>query len=1150
MRMGKNLFLFFFFFIFLKCSISHPCREITIIPNEPNKIIIKKNTTKCVLFPFEHKIEGNIILKLAKSNSFTSKIYIYEHKSEIEFNTSSNEFIHYNQSFHIGEDFYKEKTIENMKIKTYYFLIYEPYYNFNDELTIHNDRFVKEFYVIKDIENNGIKEFNFKGDYTGDNPIILHFKTKNDNLKYLNYQIVQKISNEILSFYVYKDNMDNSNIIEKLEYSRGKGNYVQLENNKNYYIKILMNGEIDMILTLMETKILKINPEDIFTKKIISESDFYFYIEKELIYEHDEYFNEFTIKLDSTNIKNLPFEVITSTCEKNSEEELLNCLSRGETGQQSVLKRDVDIPYIYHIYYSFNLKDYLVIKISNKNNLEQKQRLIIESSGGNDLIDEKFDKVFKNNKGYLYPVYLNISIQDINNEFNNNKNRILFINTNTTSALKIFFDDNAFKDKSIEFKEDDYISIENFVIGLDFNNEVVQSLFGKRKYFTIVIYCPWESFPITFQLTFVNNNINNFKYIIDYERPISSLTINLNSPKDKYYFIGQYNSFSTNILFNELVYGKIKAVYKYFSMDQKISNILYNETAPGYIFDNWTPINGQIDIIEISCLSPALLYMYSIDDKAININNIILEKGSQKYIFLNNTNYYDIKLDNNLKGSKNIHIEVFLVSQVEKQAIDIIINKQKYSLSKTEQNSYLRVNTKYDNFEKFGIQGKGTPTLIRVKISSEEKSKNIAYTLKYEKDSTPNIISRYKKVSIRNNNLQDVNLCYTFNFFEKDLISNPKDENCFALKGKEETEIFMYNPWNKYLNNKNNLFEKTDSYYLIIYTENENYIPNLEFSTKEETITINSELKGDEFMSINSKSKNYLIKSSNKENQIIFVQISPIINIKNNLISENDEFEIISQFNNQNHKGKIFPKINRTYTLIEDPLIDSFISINLKEEMQYEIKFSYISNKINFKKDKITWNYTIDLEIESNSYSVKFKPLFKNKNVIYNIFIFYNEIKENISPSYLHQLTKNNEKSDSISIIRKEINAKEDIIKILLNSSDIDRIKKENCSITALAEENQIYNIIMNYDIFVNTLPEGKSGKGTGLIIGIVFASLIFIALIIVLGYFAYKYFLKKKTKSEEELIKHINSVDVNIDEESKSQINNQNEQNNDEGIN
>ena len=716
---------------------SYPCREITIIPHEQNHIEINKNTTNCVIFSFDNKIEGNIILKLAKSNSFTSLIYLYDNKEKIQFDSNINEFINYKNRYHIGEEFYKEKKIENLISQEYYFIIYEPYFFFKDDLIIYNDNFSENnYYEITDIKENDLKELNFKYDYTNDNPIIIHFKKENDEIKYLNYQILEKISNNIFSIALYKNNLEDTNIIDKNDNSESFGNCIELKEKTDYYIKIIMKGEIDLLLRFLRTKVLKITPDDIFTKEVISLSEFYFYIEKELIFENDEYFNEFTVKLDSINLKNLPFEILTSTCENNSEEELLKCITNGETGQKSVLKRDIDIPYIYHIYYSFNNKDYLIIKISNNKNFKQKQRLIIEASGGNELIDEKHEKIFANNKGYLYPVYLNISIATINSDYNNNKNRILFINTNTSSALKIFFNDNSFKDTDIDFKKGEYISIENFVYGFDFNDKEVQKLFERRKYFTIVIYCPWESSPITFQLTFANNNINNFKYIINDYRPIiSPITINMTTPNDKYYFIGQYNYISPNILFNELIYGKIQAKYKYFSIDQKISSILYNDDAPGYFFENWTPIQSKIDIIEVTCQSPSLSYMYFIDNQAININNIILEKGLQKYIFINNTNYYNINLDQNLKESKNVNIEVFLVSQVQKQAIDIIINNQEYSLNKTKENDILKINTKEEKFESFGIRGKGTPTLIKVKIGTEENSKNIAYVLKYEKDS-------------------------------------------------------------------------------------------------------------------------------------------------------------------------------------------------------------------------------------------------------------------------------------------------------------------------------------------------------------------------------------------------------------------------------
>ena len=75
----------------------------------------------------------------------------------------------------------------------------------------------------------------------------------------------------------------------------------------------------------------------------------------------------------------------------------------------------------------------------------------------------------------------------------------------------------------------------------------------------------------------------------------------------------------------------------YFSISQKISRILYNETASGFLFENWIPVQSKIVIIEIYSLSQSLLFMY--------YNNIIWEKGSQKYILFNNTNYYNIALD-------------------------------------------------------------------------------------------------------------------------------------------------------------------------------------------------------------------------------------------------------------------------------------------------------------------------------------------------------------------------------------------------------------------------------------------------------------------------------------------------------------------------
>ena len=109
--------------------------------------------------------------------------------------------------------------------------------------------------------------------------------------------------------------------------------------------------------------------------------------------------------------------------------------------------------------------------------MKRSKRLIIEASRGNDLVDDKLEKVFKDNKGYLYPVYLNVSIEYINDELNNNKSKLLFIYTNTSEAIKIFYNDDTFKKDSLDIKNDEYISIENYVYGVDFNKNEIKKLF-------------------------------------------------------------------------------------------------------------------------------------------------------------------------------------------------------------------------------------------------------------------------------------------------------------------------------------------------------------------------------------------------------------------------------------------------------------------------------------------------------------------------------------------------------------------------------------------------------------------------------------------------------------------------------------------------
>ena len=1136
--MNKFFYIFIVVFLLKESFLSNPCSKIEIKPFMSNEIYIERNTTKCSYFTFDNPSEGNIILKLAKSNSFTSIIYIYESEDKISYNSKEELMENYLEKFHIGEEFFKEKKLENMKMGTYYFVIFENDFYFKDELIIYNDKFDQNnFYELNTIETNQKNEFNFKYEYTNNNPILIHFKVSSSDIKYLNYQFVNCNTNGKVSFYIYENNLETGEQIEKVEDQKENNNYLSLKSDTDYYVKIITDGEINLIFDFLDTKVMKITPDDIFQKELITLNDYYFFIEKELVFENDEYFNEFTIKLDSTNLEYLPFEVIINTCEKNSEDELIKCIDAVDLIPKTIIKRDIDIPYIYHIYYSFNGLNNLVIKIMNKKSLEKKQRLIIEASGGNDLVDSKHDKVFTDNKGYLYPVYLNVSIDLINDEFNKNKSRILFVYTNTTSAIKVFFNDDTFKKESLEINSDEYVTIDNYVYGFDFNKDEVKQLFGNRKYFTIMIYCPWESSPISFQLTFINDNIHNFNYVLDNKRPLQTpIKVSLNAPNEKYYFIGQYNTYDTDILFNEIVYGKVIAKYKYFNGNEKLSRIIFNDTADGYNFNGWTPIHTRIDIIEIISLSPTLLYMHFIEDNAIKINDIILEEGSQNYIFLNNTNFYNIALSNTLKRKKNINIEVSIVSKIKDQSIGVIINNDTFTLNLNENNLF-RYNTKEETLENFGIQGMGKPTTVRIKIGAGLDNKNIAYYQEYKKSTeNKNKISQKIDIDITNKNNKKVKLCYTMNFVGEELIYDPINENCFELNKNEKTTLTMYNPWDKYLKNENNLFTDTDSYYIMIYIEDSSLKDNLEFKSNEEIIKFNTEYEESKYISISNKETN-VIKSSLKEEQNILIQFSPVDNLnKNNNENIEDKYFIKSKFGDIILEGKIYSKNNRTFVAYNDLLIDSYLEFDIQSDNKYEVKYNYFSNKNNLYEEIINTNYSIELINEGDSEYVKFRPLIKGKNIDYYLYISLKTDNDLSKVSNLKSLE--NDKKNTY-ILHININTDLEFSKIDITSEISKEIKSKEFLLNILAEEKDSYNICMSYDVIKvkgNSQKKEEKEKG-GSSAGKVFLALFIIILIGACAYGAF-YFIKKKRNKDDALLEDINDVNLSMEDQTERGLN------------
>jgi hypothetical protein len=524
--------------------------------------------------------------------------------------------------------------------------------------------------------------------------------------------------------------------------------------------------------------------------------------------------------------------------------------------------------------------------------------------------------------------------------------------------------------------------------------------------------------------------------------------------------------------------------------------------------------------------------MHSIEDQAVKINEIVLEKGSQNYIYLNNTHKYNLSISSELKQSTNINIEVFIVSKRENQSIDIKINDKDFNLDVNNGNNYLRYNTNDKSLESFIINGKGTATLIRIKIGVSIYEKKVAFYKEYIKTEENNKISKKININISNNNYKDVKLCYSARFEEEKYIHIPKNENCFVLKENEKTSLTMFNPWNKYLINKNKLYLDSDHYYFVIYTEDESAIPNLVFNSEEEFFEINNNLNENKFVNI-GKTQNNIIKSSGKEDKTILIQFSPV---KMNNNKSEDKYIIKSQYDEIIQEGKIYNKNNRTFVTYPDQLVDTFLQLDIQSDNKFDIKYSVISKTYNISEDKINDNYTIELVNSDKSSTLQFKPLFKKKDIDYSIYISFDEKIDLSSVPNLSNLESNN---NNLYIFKKVINTENDIIKYELESDVSSQIiKNKKWLINVLAKEKDKYNIELFYDIIEggtgdsgNKEKKGKSKFTLYLILILVIS----IAAIIGISFGIYYLYNYNKYRKINLLLKDVDNFNLSMEDQSKS---------------
>lgn len=1126
----KLIFLFTVICLFQLIFTSNPCSLINVKSFEPKEIIFNSDldNSPCVYFPFENYYKGNIILKLQKSNSFSSLVYIYENESEINFDEKEKDFKNYLLKMNIGKDIFKEKKLEEMKKLKYFFIIYEHSYKFSDVLTIYNDNFTEgNYYELYDIIINNSLLLNYKYPYSKSNPIIIHFNNKNDNgIKYLKYQF-SSLANNTLSMFIYENKIEENNIIEEIMDKEENSNIINLKSEKDYYIKIINQNEIQLIFDFLSNKFINIiNPT--YQQNFITNSEHYYYISKET--KDNNTMNEITIKFDRTNLYDLPMKLLINKCSKNTDEELDKCLTIIPKESVGVIKRDSKVPYIYHIYYSFENENFIVFNIQIEvEHLEVYQAFRLDNTPSFTNIDNKESefKIF-DVLTYLHPQYFKVNLNSLQNE---KFKIVLYIND--TSTTQIFFGNNMMTPSMIDTKPD--LVMEDKILVLDSDDKDLMNLLRDNKYIMVMIYSPWLLAPLHFEVLFMDNIYYQFYYLKGNNRPFDSpIKIQLNSPLQKFYLFGKYNSISEDIIFNEVIYGKINSLSKRIS-EGHLSEILFDKSV-GEKLDIWKILNDKIDIIEITCSTPSLAYIHFVNKSFDYSGDNTLNEGIQKWIYMKKGSGIVFHFSEHFQFSGSLNLEVVVVSKKEEQEIKIEINNEEYSIDSNIDSHIFRYYLENPQEKIIKLNGTGEESLLRLTIglpnstSSEKLLDDISYIKEY--NISNKFLSKKMINKITNKNNENAVICYSSNFAKYKLLYFPINENCFVLSGGQTVNIDIFNPFNKYLENDNKLFSVNDSYYFFSQVIDKDLEKNIEFSSSEELMADYIDIDSKEITGINPSKqgiKPIKLQTLEKENYKLFIQISITNSVKEKLISEENSYKLKLSTDSIIKEGKISSDEKRLFILTNDPLVDSYLEFNTNKN--YEIK--YILSKIENYNFIINQNYSLEfLEKSKNKYSIKFRPLIKNESIKYNLFFSFNN--NNDFSSIINLKDKLSNKGGDIIIYSLDKNSNADFIELELPeeiTEQINKRKNDPWKINILAEQKDNYELIMNYDTLKYKSREKENERKLKIIIMTV--SIILMAAIIII--IIILCFLKKKRKADEELEK-INPFAVSMGEQKEGE--------------
>ena len=952
-------------------------------------------------YKFSHLDENaDMILNFGLGQEFTTKVFFYEKEEQIKKDSEGN-FIDYNLAFNISSKTIIIKSENLSKIENYFIIFQEKKYYYKDFLTIHNDGdiiklnsnapfFIKQFYKY----NN----YTFEFSKPKDKLISIWLATKNN------------VFQESILIYI------NDNLTESIDENNFYKNYSKGEEDMNFKI-IIINKEneyslIDQTFLIYESEnnVTLLENNNNIELNYVSPTTFNFYIDIN-DYDYKEE-NIVTFNFDTQvyihKMLNYIYAKVIEV-EKISDDYLLQNLPN-ENDNQFNYTLSPNSFNSYQLFFRKNLisndekKVYLIITLNIQNNEEEKyfiHKNLSVTYGERMKNIELNNSIFIQNLTFILYNYMTVLLK-LN--FENNSEFAFLLNSDKDSFYlynnSLFYQDNeTYINKYCILKKLQVIN-KNYK---DYNSVI------------LVFFSSKQEIKLTIEST-----LSDIYYIDDFYKPVKSFSKELLNCNKMFYYIGNYDVESKELMFYfEEIYGNFTVYYKNNTIDTDDNILIVSEKDKNeYKIKNKTFILKTFyDIVGFQCEYPGYFNAYIYNNEIEKT----FEEFSRNFIFF----YKNTQREYSLPQTNQLNLELY--SPLKKQ-INITIKDEPIVLNETQ----LFYRHSFDDTKDIYLLISSFSTcLIDIRISQNNLYKEINEGL------SENVKDRFLILNFKNSidyksvnleikrNKKDIKFSYYLG--KGDYNFAPLPNASFYEFIKSDLNLIFSNPYDKYPHGQS--LDESDNYFLAIQIESSEEIDNninLVYNLKEtyEEMKLNEII---EFSPEQNKKLKLNINKDIKEMKLISHSCDNKNDIKKINIYQNDD--IINEF---------YPKIEHfQYNTITNYNISNIllgVEYN-NNETYHGIQLMYFTEGFEPKQiDDINKN---PLNINKKKNKISWDKIENFDDVKYEIYIIKND-------SNFSNLIDN----DCFLIDSKNLNSEEIIIKHSKNNNleinDIHKISKIN----------------------------------------------------------------------------------------------------------